>query len=117
MTSENKPISAAPAVDEGKRKSNPTHKLKTPKPPKPSKSSKIPSHSAFSKSIMFFSVLFSLILYYPQFLITKILFYISNEEEQKVTPWEVHAKGGIDYNKLIDRFGSTAIDQPLIDRY
>jgi tryptophanyl-tRNA synthetase len=37
--------------------------------------------------------------------------------DQKVTPWEAHGKGGIDYNKLIKQFGSTAIDQSLIDRF
>ena len=46
-----------------------------------------------------------------------LLIYISNKEEQKITPWEAHGKGGIDYNKLIQKFGSTAIDQTLIDRY
>lgn len=36
------------------------------------------------------------------------------EGEAIVTPWEV--TGDVDYNKLISRFGSTAIDQNLLDR-
>jgi tryptophanyl-tRNA synthetase len=37
------------------------------------------------------------------------------EEESVVTPWEV--KGVVDYNKLIEQFGVTKIDQGLIDRF
>lgn len=33
-----------------------------------------------------------------------------------VTPWEVSSTGGIDYAKLITKFGSSAIDQALIAR-
>ncbi|GAM23388.1 hypothetical protein SAMD00019534_065630 [Acytostelium subglobosum LB1] len=39
------------------------------------------------------------------------------EDEQLVTPWEVSSKGGIDYNKLIDKFGSTKIEPALIERF
>ncbi|KYQ96824.1 tryptophanyl-tRNA synthetase [Tieghemostelium lacteum] len=39
------------------------------------------------------------------------------EEEQIVTPWDVNAKGGVDYDKLINKFGSQQIDQTLIDRF
>lgn len=40
------------------------------------------------------------------------------EDEQIVNPWEVTAKDGgkIDYNKLIEKFGCTLLDQSLIDR-
>jgi len=34
--------------------------------------------------------------------------------EQVVTPWDV--VGVIDYNKLIDQFGCTAIDDSLLER-
>lgn len=36
--------------------------------------------------------------------------------EMEVTPWTVTAKGGIDYNKLIQKFGSSEIDAALIAR-
>lgn len=35
---------------------------------------------------------------------------------QVVTPWEVEAENGVDYDKLIDTFGCSKIDQALIDR-
>lgn len=39
------------------------------------------------------------------------------EEEQLVTPWEVQGgKGGIDYGKLIEKFGSSPISKELIER-
>lgn len=38
------------------------------------------------------------------------------EAEQVVNPWEVSAKGKIDYDKLIDRFGCQRLDQSLISR-
>eukprot|EP00919_Chromeraceae_sp_WS-2016_P072321 GHVR01171111.1.p1 GENE.GHVR01171111.1~~GHVR01171111.1.p1 ORF type:complete len:410 (+),score=74.32 GHVR01171111.1:25-1254(+) len=38
-------------------------------------------------------------------------------QEQKVTPWEVEGTAeGIDYDKLIEQFGSSRIDPPLITR-
>ena len=42
----------------------------------------------------------------------------SKKTEDCVTPWDVVALSdtGIDYDKLIDRFGCTRIDRPLIDR-
>eukprot|EP01116_Phalansterium_solitarium_P006320 TRINITY_DN18624_c0_g1_i1.p1 TRINITY_DN18624_c0_g1~~TRINITY_DN18624_c0_g1_i1.p1 ORF type:complete len:413 (-),score=150.89 TRINITY_DN18624_c0_g1_i1:199-1437(-) len=49
---------------------------------------------------------------------------MADDDIQKVTPWEVKvttkdgaAGGGIDYNKLIVQFGSSKIDQALIDRF
>ena len=37
---------------------------------------------------------------------------------QVVTPWDVSAgEGGIDYDKLIEQFGCSRIDQGLVDRY
>jgi len=36
--------------------------------------------------------------------------------EQKVTPWEVEAEDGIDYDKLIKQFGCQPITQDLIER-
>jgi tryptophanyl-tRNA synthetase len=38
--------------------------------------------------------------------------------EDKVTPWEIKATSeeGIDYQKLIIKFGSSAIDEKLIER-
>lgn len=36
--------------------------------------------------------------------------------DQIVTPWEVEAEDGVDYDKLIDSFGCSKIDQALIDR-
>ncbi|XP_011269984.1 hypothetical protein CAOG_08413 [Capsaspora owczarzaki ATCC 30864] len=37
-----------------------------------------------------------------------------NAGEQVVTPWEVNAAGGVDYQKLITEFGSDAIDANLL---
>ncbi|KAG5054829.1 hypothetical protein AAZX31_03G095300 [Glycine max] len=37
-------------------------------------------------------------------------------QEQVVNPWEVSAKGKIDYDKLIDRFGCQKLDEALISR-
>lgn len=39
-----------------------------------------------------------------------------NGNEQIVTPWDVEAENGVDYDKLIDSFGSSKIEQSLIDR-
>jgi tryptophanyl-tRNA synthetase len=38
--------------------------------------------------------------------------------EQKVTPWEVEAadERGVDYDKLIEQFGTRKIDQSLLER-
>merc|ERR1712232_1234544 len=37
--------------------------------------------------------------------------------EQEVTPWDVKGgENGIDYNRLIEKFGTTPIDQNLINR-
>jgi len=33
-----------------------------------------------------------------------------------ITPWEVEAEGGVDYDKLIESFGSQPIDADLIQR-
>ncbi|XP_022868460.1 tryptophan--tRNA ligase, cytoplasmic isoform X2 [Olea europaea var. sylvestris] len=38
------------------------------------------------------------------------------QEEQVVNPWEVSAKGKIDYDKLIEKFGCQRLDQSIIDR-
>jgi len=40
-------------------------------------------------------------------------------EEDEVTPWEVKSSSnkGIDYDKLIVKFGSSKIDEPLLDRF
>lgn len=37
-------------------------------------------------------------------------------EGQVITPWEVEAEGGVDYDKLIDQFGCQAISPALIAR-
>ena len=37
------------------------------------------------------------------------------EEESVVTPWDV--KGNVDYMKLIERFGCSAIDKQLLERF
>ncbi len=37
------------------------------------------------------------------------------QEETVVTPWDV--KGIVDYNKLTEQFGSTKIDDALIQRF
>ncbi|PIK52518.1 putative tryptophan--tRNA ligase, cytoplasmic [Apostichopus japonicus] len=41
------------------------------------------------------------------------------DDDQIVNPWEVVSKSekGVDYDKLIKRFGSTRIDQALLDRF
>jgi tryptophanyl-tRNA synthetase len=40
-----------------------------------------------------------------------------NDDDQQVTPWDVKAgEKGIDYDKLIDQFGSQRIDPPLLER-
>lgn len=45
-------------------------------------------------------------------------FHAGDEEQDEVNAWSVHAKGkqGIDYMKLIDRFGSQAITPEMIAR-
>lgn len=40
----------------------------------------------------------------------------TQEQEQVVNPWEVSAKGKIDYDKLIDKFGCQRLDQFFVDR-
>ncbi|KDO21572.1 hypothetical protein SPRG_13383 [Saprolegnia parasitica CBS 223.65] len=35
---------------------------------------------------------------------------------QKVTPWDVEAEGGVDYDKLIDTFGTSQLTQDLVAR-
>ena len=42
--------------------------------------------------------------------------YASGGEGQTITPWEVEAAGGIDYDKLIRDFGCSRIDAALIAR-
>jgi len=42
---------------------------------------------------------------------------ITEEEDQIVTPWKVLSKDGIDYMKLIRKFGCKAIDGELIKRF
>ena len=37
--------------------------------------------------------------------------------DQVVTPWEVEAEGGVDYDKLIAQFGCSSIDAALIARF
>jgi tryptophanyl-tRNA synthetase len=39
-----------------------------------------------------------------------------NSDGQVVTPWDVEAENGVDYDKLIGTFGCSKIDQALIDR-
>ena len=39
------------------------------------------------------------------------------EEEQQVTPWDVTASKAIDYDKLIDQFGSQRITPELIEKF
>eukprot|EP01132_Coremiostelium_polycephalum_P007926 gene7926-9752_t len=41
----------------------------------------------------------------------------TTQDEQVITPWEVSAEGGVDYDKLISKFGSTKIDDALIERF
>merc|ERR1712038_485257 len=43
----------------------------------------------------------------------------SNNQEDIVTPWDVKAKDdtGIDYEKLVEQFGCTRIDDALIQRF
>lgn len=40
------------------------------------------------------------------------------DDDDIVDPWNVESKSdkGIDYDKLIKKFGSSKIDQPLLDR-
>lgn len=38
------------------------------------------------------------------------------EQEQVVTPWEVSAVGGIDYDKLLDQFGCQKLDPAMVAR-
>lgn len=40
----------------------------------------------------------------------------NNGNEQVVTPWDVEAEGGVDYEKLIDQFGCSSIPTSLIER-
>eukprot|EP00761_Pharyngomonas_kirbyi_P013133 gb/GECH01013160.1/.p1 GENE.gb/GECH01013160.1/~~gb/GECH01013160.1/.p1 ORF type:complete len:420 (+),score=95.87 gb/GECH01013160.1/:1-1260(+) len=42
----------------------------------------------------------------------------NTNEDDNVTPWTVHASGnkGVDYNKLVAKFGSSLIDEDLIQR-
>lgn len=42
----------------------------------------------------------------------------SNNTDQNITPWKVEAgkDGAIDYNRLIDQFGTVPIDQSLLKR-
>lgn len=72
--------------------------------------------AAEGKLLQIFKFLLATLFYITQFM-KKPFSKITHEEDQKITPWEAHGKGGIDYNKLIQKFGSTAIDQGLIDRY
>lgn len=39
---------------------------------------------------------------------------MSNEEDFEVTPWEV--EGHVDYDKLLNKFGTEEIDEPLLER-
>ena len=41
---------------------------------------------------------------------------MNNEKEQIITPWEVSAINGVDYEKLIQDFGSKIISNDLIKR-
>ena len=42
----------------------------------------------------------------------------TEEEEEIVDPWTVSGgKNGIDYNKLVDKFGSKRIDDELLQRF
>lgn len=38
-------------------------------------------------------------------------------KEQKVTPWDVDSEDGINYNKLVQQFGSSSIDEALLARF
>lgn len=39
------------------------------------------------------------------------------EKDQTITPWEVEAEGGVDYDKLINEFGSSKIDEKILKRF
>lgn len=41
---------------------------------------------------------------------------LGDNDGQVVTPWDVEAENGVDYDKLIKTFGCSKIDQTLIDR-
>ena len=41
----------------------------------------------------------------------------SGASQQTVTPWDVEAEGGVDYDKLIGQFGCSSIDEALIKRF
>ncbi|KAF1331179.1 Vacuolar protein, partial [Globisporangium splendens] len=41
---------------------------------------------------------------------------LGDSDGQVVTPWDVEAENGVDYDKLIKTFGCSKIDQSLIDR-
>jgi hypothetical protein len=49
---------------------------------------------------------------------TKLSLEQNGGEEDTVDPWNVSSKSdkGIDYDKLIKKFGSSKIDQALLDR-
>ena len=49
---------------------------------------------------------------------TPVQINVPSVSDDIVDPWSVKASddGGIDYNKLIERFGSSRIDQSLLDR-
>lgn len=40
----------------------------------------------------------------------------AGDGEQTVTPWEVSASRGIDYNKLIEQFGCQRLEDSMIQR-
>jgi len=41
----------------------------------------------------------------------------TSEDDQNVTPWTVTATNGINYDKLVEKFGSSSIDQALLERF
>ena len=41
----------------------------------------------------------------------------SEDGEQTVTPWAVESTDGIDYDKLVRQFGSSSIDEALLQRF
>jgi len=40
-----------------------------------------------------------------------------SEDDQTVTPWDVQSTSGIDYDKLVNRFGSSKITPELLERF
>lgn len=70
----------------------------------------------FIASHYYFLSILPLFIFVVFFLYKRFSLHNYFVEDMVVTPWDVSSSGGIDYNKLIAKFGSSAIDQSLIDR-